>query len=216
MGFVPVRIQWTEGAQVESMQDFVEQVERHKDEFYRYIRRTAWDAESADDIFSAAVLAAWENRDRFTPGTNFRAWMYRIITNKCFVANRVTMRTPAPLDEVREGDLVSMEQEAGYDDVLANPEEFLERCGDEVYHALSKLSAAQRACLMLRGAEKFSYKEIADLLNIPLGTVMTHLSRGRARVRKELLEYARAHGYVRGTRDNITRFDQRRAGLGGW
>ena len=205
---------------METMNDFVEQIDRHKDEFYRYIRRTAWSAEAVDDIFSSAVLSAWENREKFTPGTNFRAWMYRIITNKCFVANRNTMRTPAPIDDINEGDLVALEQDAGYGDVLADPSEFLSKCGDEVFHAMEKLSVHQRACLLLRSTEKFSYKEIADMLNIPLGTVMTHLSRGRARLRSELMDYGRAHGFVReknAGRDNITRLDDvRRAGTGGF
>lgn len=200
------------------MDGFVELIERHKDEFYRYIRRTAWDVGTADDIFSAAVLAAWENRDKFTPGTNFRAWMYRIITNKCYVANRVTGRTPANIDDVRESELATLPHEPGYEDVLSNPAEFLDQCGDEVYVALGKLSAPQRACLLLRGAEKFSYNEIADILNIPLGTVMTHLSRGRARMRMDLMEYAQTRGFVRskGSAGNITRLDDvRRAGQGG-
>lgn len=198
------------------MDDFVQKIDRHKDEFYRYIRRMAWDSESVDDIFSSAVLAAWENRDKFQPGTNFRAWMYRIITNKCYVANRVTKRTPQPLEETREADLMSVTSEGGYEDVLANPQQFLEDCGDEVYRAVEQLSPAQRACLLLRSGEKFSYKEIADILNIPLGTVMTHLSRGRARLRKDLMNYARARGFVRSGRGNITRLDDvRRAAQGG-
>jgi RNA polymerase sigma-70 factor (ECF subfamily) len=85
---------------------------------------------------------------------------------------------------------------------------------------MEKLSVHQRACLLLRSTEKFSYKEIADMLNIPLGTVMTHLSRGRARLRSELMDYGRAHGFVReknAGRDNITRLDDvRRAGTGGF
>lgn len=199
------------------MDDFVQRIDRHKDEFYRYIRRMAWDSEAVDDIFSSAVLAAWENREKFQPGTNFRAWMYRIITNKCYVANRVTKRTPSPLDETREADLVSTLDDPGYDDILADPQQFLQECGDEVYLAVERLSPAQRSCLLLRSGERFSYKEIADILNIPLGTVMTHLSRGRARLRKDLLGYARSRGFVRpGSRTNITSLEEvRRAVQGG-
>lgn len=199
------------------MDDFVEQIERHKDEFYRYIRRTAWDVNVADDIFSSSVLAAWENREKFTPGTNFRAWMYRIITNKCYVANRVTGRTPSPIDDIRETEFAMMDEDPGYNDVLADPTKFLEQCGDEVYVAFGKLSVPQRACLLLRSAEKFSYNEIADILNIPLGTVMTHLSRGRAKLRAELMDYARERGHLpaRMKGDNITRLDDRRRVHGG-
>ena len=90
------------------MDDFIEKVERYRDEFYRYVLRTLWDPGMADDVFSSAILAAWENQHKFTPGTNFRAWMYRIITNKCYVANRVTGRTPAPIDDVPESSFLAL------------------------------------------------------------------------------------------------------------
>lgn len=179
------------------MDDFLEQVDRYKDEFYRYAVRTLWDPGVADDVFSSAVLAAWENQHKFTPGTNFRAWMYRIITNKCYVANRVTGRTPAPIDDVPESAFLSLGKDRAYYDVLENPGRVMEACGDEVNTAMGKLSPAQRTCLLLRGVEKFSYKEIAEIMEIPVGTVMTHLSRGRAKLRKELLAYARQQGIVR-------------------
>ena len=179
------------------MDDFIEQVERYRDEFYRYTLRTLWDSGMADDVFSSAILAAWENQHKFTPGTNFRAWMYRIITNKCYVANRHTGRTPAPIDEVPESAFLTLPDDRGYYDVLERPQEVLEECGDEVHRAMTNLSPAQRKCLLLRGVEKFSYKEIAEIMDIPVGTVMTHLSRGRARMRKELLTYAQNAGIVR-------------------
>ena len=179
------------------MEDFIEQVERYRDEFYRYVHRTLWDPGMADDVFSSAVLAAWENRHKFTPGTNFRAWVYRILTNKCYVANRVTGRTPAPIDDVPESAFLTLSDDRAYYDVLENPGEVMEECGEEVNNAMATLSPAQRTCLLLRGVEKFSYKEIAEIMEIPVGTVMTHLSRGRAKLRKELVEYARERGIVR-------------------
>lgn len=179
------------------MDDFLQQVERYRDEFYRYVLRAAWDSSAADDIFSAAVLAAWENKHKFAPGTNFRAWMYRILTNKCFVANRETQRTPRPLEEAPEAVLLDMSQERGYEDVLEHPERFLEQCGEEVYRAMKQLSTAQRTCILLRSVEKFSYKEIAEIMDIPVGTVMTHLSRGRAKLRLALMDYAKAQGILR-------------------
>ncbi len=177
-------------------EEFLKLVERHRHEFCRYVRRMAWDSGMTDDVFASAVLAAFENRHKFTPGTNFRAWMYRILTNKCYVANRETKRAMEPLDAV-EPNLVAMDRNPGYGDVLRDPSAFLEQCGDEVNQALSHLSLAERSCILLRAAEKFSYREIADILEMPVGTVMTHLSRGRAKLRKELLVYAQERGFAR-------------------
>jgi len=194
------------------MDDFIEQVERYRDEFYRYVIRTLWDPGMADDVFSSAVLAAWENQHKFTPGTNFRAWMYRIITNKCYVANRVTGRTPAPIDDVPESAFISLSADRGYYDVLDDPDRVMEACGDELNAAMDTLSPPQRTCILLRGVEKFSYKEIAEIMDIPVGTVMTHLSRGRAKLRKELLVYARAQGIVRNMPRLLPREDGSPAG----
>jgi RNA polymerase sigma-70 factor (ECF subfamily) len=177
--------------------EFLELVEKHKDEFYRFVLRTVWDKHTAEDVFAAGVLAAYENRAKFTPGTNFRAWVFRILMNKCFVANRETARTPQPLDKVEEPSLTSIQQEPGYSEILEEPMKVLDECGDEVYRAFGCLNTAERSCILLRGVERFSYKEIAEILEIPVGTVMTHLARGRAKLRKELLEYAQEQGIVR-------------------
>ncbi|GMV91850.1 MAG: ECF RNA polymerase sigma factor SigR [Candidatus Hydrogenedentota bacterium] len=176
--------------------DFLRMLEKHRDEFYRYALRTVWDSNVAEDVFQSAVLAAYENYHKFTPGTNFRAWVYRIITNKCFVANRETSRTFQPLENA-ELNLVTVEEKPGYGDLLRNPSEFLEHCGDEVHRAFRRLSTAERSCILLRSVERFSYQEIAEILEMPVGTVMTHLSRGRAKLRSDLLDYAHEEGIVR-------------------
>ena len=178
------------------MSDFLPQLEKHRDEFYRYVLRTVWDSNVAEDVFQSAVLAAFENYHKFTPGTNFRAWVYRIITNKCFVANRQTARAFEPLEKA-ETSMVALQERRDYGFVLDDPMKVLEECGDEVYRAFRRLSTAERSCILLRGIERFSYQEIAEILDIPVGTVMTHLSRGRAKLRKELLDYALDSGIIR-------------------
>ena len=178
------------------MDEFVQLIETHRHEFYGYIYRTVWDSQLADDVFSEAVLAAYQNRKNYVSGTNFRAWMYRIITNKCFLANRETARSPDRLEDQADS-LIALQNEPGYEDLLNRPDEFLSRCGDEIHIAFKKLSTAERSCLLLKAVEQFSYKEIAGILEIPVGTVMTHLSRARARLRIELLDYGRREGWLR-------------------
>lgn len=171
--------------------EFLDAIEAHRHEFFRFILRNVWDSGLAEDVFSQAVLAAYENRDRYTPGTNFRAWMYRILANKCFVANRETMRG---------GDALESDATQAADrtpDALDHPDAVLDQCGDEVFRAMRALSTAQRTCLLLRAVERFSYQEIAEILEIPVGTVMTHLARGRKKLREELVEYAHKQGVIR-------------------
>ena len=180
----------------ETADEFLSEITKNKDAFYRFIKRTVWDPAIVDDVFSSAVLAAYENRHKYTTGTNFRAWMYRILLNKCFIANRETSRRPVPLNDVTAVCKVSVSGPRTVV-VLDDPMKILDECGDEVYRAFRKLSTAQRACIMLRGVECYSYREIADVLEIPLGTVVTHLARGRAKLRTELSRYASKRGILR-------------------
>lgn len=180
---------WSMRDEERDSDEFLDGIERYKDQFYRFVKRTLWDQGVVEDVFSSAVLAAYENRHKYTPGTNFRAWMFRILQNKCFVANRETGRAGVPLDEVENTGVAAADTYEHWD-VLGDPMKVLDACGDEVCSAIKTLSAPQRACIMLRGVERFSYREIAAILEIPEGTVVTHLARGRRKLRKLLAEYA--------------------------
>jgi len=182
--------------EVLGMEEMLAMIEKHRDEFFRYARRNTSDADTAEDVFSAAVLAALDGREKFTPGSNFRAWMYRIITNKCFVANREKARSRTDLFEAAS-QFTALYDKPAYIDVLKEPDRFLETCGDEVQAAFRRLSTAERSCILLKGVERFSYKEIAGILKMPVGTVMTHLARGRAKLREDLTSYAISQGFLK-------------------
>jgi RNA polymerase sigma factor (sigma-70 family) len=122
--------------------------------------------------------------------------MYRILLNKCYVVNRETGRAFDSLDHPAAQQATAPKVEE-YGDIIRDPKTLLDECGDEVYRAFRGLSTAQRACILLRGIEKFSYQEIADIMEIPVGAVMTHLARGRKKLRGELSEYAKETGIIR-------------------
>lgn len=178
------------------MDEFLEKIEKHRGEFFRFVMRNVWDTGVCEDVFSQAVLAAYENRHKYTPGTNFRAWMFRILTNKCFVANRETARAFESLDAPGASQAPAPETKVYFDD-LDDLASVLEQCGDEVHRAFRSLSTAQRSCILLRGVEQFSYQEIAGIMEIPVGTVMTHLARGRKKLREQLAQYALETGIIR-------------------
>ncbi len=181
------------------MNDIITEIERHKDQFYRFLARTLWDTAMAEDVFASAVLTAYEHRHKFQPGTNFRAWMFKILVNKCFVANREHARACAPLEDEVVDETSRSPGHFEPETLIHNPKVFLDQCGDEVYHAFKQLSAAERACILLKDVEQFSYQEIAEILDIPAGTVMTHLARGRGRLRAKLADYARQRGILHDT-----------------
>ena len=194
------------------MDDFLREIQEQKDEFYRYVYRNVWDSSVADDVFSSAVLAAYKSKGNFKPGTNFRAWMYRILTNKCFVANREIGRRGENIEDHQDC-MVSSMRDPNYRKGVEDPDEFLAMCGDEVLMAMKRLSTMERSCLLLKTMESFSYKEIAEILEIPFGTVMTHLSRGRAKLRKELTEYAYECGHINKPKE-VIKFEDNERSLG--
>ncbi len=174
--------------------EFLELLERYKDEFYRYVCRMVWTSSAAEDVFASGIAVAWEKRESFRTGSNFRAWVYRILTNKCYVANRETKRHGPDIETIDESLFATDPDEDSA--LFENPEDLFEHLGDELLGAMNQLSTGEKSCLLLLVVEKFSYKEIAETLDMPIGTVMTHLSRGRHRLRRLLMDYVRSTGIV--------------------
>ncbi|HLF57402.1 MAG TPA: sigma-70 family RNA polymerase sigma factor [Thermoanaerobaculia bacterium] len=165
---------------------------------YNTAYRLARNAEDAEDLVQETYLRAYRSFDRFTPGTNLKAWLFRILKN-AFI-NEYRKRRAAPREEDFAGIEESFESRVDTDHVasIPNPEEVaLARSLDEgVQEALDALPADYRMAIVLADLEGFSYKEIADILEIPIGTVMSRLYRGRKQLEGQLLAYARAHNYL--------------------
>ena len=170
--------------------EFLELLEKHKDEFYRFVRRSVWNESDVEDVFSEAVMVAWEKREKFQVGTNFRAWFYKILLNKSYVANRHTKRNSVDYDAIAEVNLEEVDQEE-MPRAFSDPKYFLDQVGDELLDALEKLRVPEKTCLLLRASDSCSYKEIAAIMDIPVGTVMTHLARGRSKIKRFLREAVR-------------------------
>ena len=166
-------------------QAFMTLLETHRHEFFAFVKRSVWNEANAEDVFCAAVASAYENRAVYRPDSNFRAWMYKILVNKCFVANRQTRRAAVDIDTVDEQYLA---QETLPD--VGMPEDLdrlVHDCGDEVVGALTRLRPIERSCFLLLSLGGYSYREITE---VPGTTVVTHLARGRAKLRRWLCDYA--------------------------
>ena len=178
--------------------EFMALLEPERDALWRFARRMSWDAASAEDSLQDAIVVAWRKYDSFTPGTSFRAWTFRILSNTILNANNQLRRNLQRQVLSENLDLVSaLEKEDAYDKVLEDPEGLLAQVGDEVRGAVKALPPAERMVFLLRAVEGFAYKEIAAALEIPIGTVMSHLFRARARLREFLAEYVQQTGFAR-------------------
>jgi len=165
---------------------------------YNTALRLARNRQDAEDLVQETYLRAYRSYDQFTPGTNLKAWMFRILKN-AFI-NEYRKRRATPREEDFSGIEEVLESRVDRDRVAAipNPEEMaLAGALDEgVQRALDALPPDYRMAIVLADLEGFSYKEIADILEIPIGTVMSRLYRGRKRLEEELLGYARTRNYL--------------------
>lgn len=148
--------------------------------------------EEAEDLAQEAIVRAYEAFDRFD-GTNFKAWILRITTN--LYINRYRQRQRQPhLSSLEEDNAIEpMSAETQIPDRLL----FDEALGQEVEAALSKVPEDFRLAVILSDIEGMSYQEIADITEVPIGTVRSRIARGRALLRRALETYARREGILK-------------------
>ncbi|MGH2359391.1 MAG: sigma-70 family RNA polymerase sigma factor [bacterium] len=185
-------------------QQFEQMVEEHLNGLFGAALRMTRNRTNAEDLLQETFLRAWRSFHTFRPGTNARAWLYRILMNAYIDNYRKATREPEVVDQddVDEFYLYSKVQESDQYRRAGNPEEaFLQTLMDaDVKSALESLPETFRAVVMLADIDGFSYKEIAEILSIPIGTVMSRLHRGRKQLQVALWEYARRARYVDGAR----------------
>jgi RNA polymerase sigma-70 factor (ECF subfamily) len=162
------------------------------------------DRSLVEDVIQSSVTAAYAGFGRFVPGTNFKAWMFRFVTLEIFNRNRKIeplpiAEMPADLAAEESWELVALGET--FDAMLEDPDVVLKHFDDVVVFALQRLAPLERACLLLRAIGEFSYREIHELLSIPIGSVIGYLSRARKRLRIALAEYADERGLFRHGRD---------------
>lgn len=179
---------------------FLQHLEPLKAALEAYCRRSVHDPNAVEDVLQEAVGKAYRDFDRYSEETNFRAWMFTYLNLEILAGNRSIARhsheilpfePPVASDAIQAIERVSPEQ-------LPNvPEIALDECEDELAKAIRELSAMERSVILLRAIGEFKYREIASILEVPTGTVMSHLSRGRKHVRQRLAEWSRERNLVR-------------------
>ena len=169
----------------------------HLDALYRTALRMTRSESDAEDLVQETYIRAFRFREQFTPGTNLRAWLFRILTNTFINQYRRKAARPdeTELDDVEESILYRHMRDVSPGSASPDPEaELLDSTlSSEVKDALEALPEKFRTTVLL-DVEGFSYKEIAELLDIPIGTVMSRLHRGRRFLQKRLYDVARDRG----------------------
>ncbi|WP_276113873.1 sigma-70 family RNA polymerase sigma factor [Desertimonas flava] len=172
------------------------------------LRMTRNEADAAD-LVQETYLRAYRGFAGFKEGTNLRAWLYRILTNTYINSYRAKQRRPQETELEDVDDLYLYRRVGTIEAAVANrtatasaEDQLIDAIADDdVKQALEDLPEAFRLPVLLADVEGFAYKEIAEMLDIPIGTVMSRLHRGRKAMQKSLYDYAEAHGFTGGARD---------------
>jgi RNA polymerase sigma-70 factor (ECF subfamily) len=168
---------------------FEEEVLELADQAYRVARRLAPTQEEAEDLVQETFARAFRSWRQYTPGTNLRAWLFRILTNLNIDRGRKVQRTP-DIQPMEEGDyyLYNRLEESG---AAEDEDQVVERLSqDSIVEALAAVPHDFRDVVVLVDIGDFSYADAAQILDIPIGTVMSRLHRGRRNLKQALAEAA--------------------------
>jgi RNA polymerase sigma-70 factor (ECF subfamily) len=175
----------------------------HMQALYSAALRMTRNPADAEDLVQETFLKAYRAFDRYEDGTNLKAWLYKILTNTFINSYRAAKRRPEKADVEDIEDLYMYRRIGDLRSAGAGPsaeEEVFDRfTDDEVKEAIESLPEAFRIAVLLADVEGFSYKEIAEITEVPIGTVMSRIHRGRKALQKALLDYAVGRGLVGST-----------------
>lgn len=162
--------------QQNAFEDFETAALPHINDLFRTARRVIGNQVEAEDVVQETFLQAWKSFHRFQPGTNCRAWLFKILFHVMSHHRRKLFRLP----------VADVADETLAETAVYSPAPTEHLTDDEVLSAFEKMPQLYRAVVMLADVQEFSYKEISAVLNIPLGTVMSRLNRGRKILRQAL------------------------------
>ena len=179
---------------------FTDVAMEHMPGLYSAALRMTRNAADAEDLVQETYLKAYRSYGSFTEGTNLRAWLYRILTNTYINSYRAAQRRPEVTDVEDVEDLYLYKRLAGSgaaDAGRSAEDEALERfTDDDVKAALEALPDTFRMAVLLADVEGFSYKEISEITDVPIGTVMSRIHRGRRALQKALHDTGAVRGLV--------------------
>lgn len=170
----------------------------YRDQLYKSALRMTRSAEDAEDLIQETFLKAYKYYGRFAEGTNLKAWLFKIMKNTFINIYRKKKLQPTKVDfdDVFEGLEETLMENASVTN--ANPEEgfLFDEVDHEVRETLVSLPYDYKMVVLLADLEGFAYKEIADILEVPVGTVMSRLYRGRRMMERALLSFGKRYHYL--------------------
>jgi len=189
----------------EKVESFQDEALPHLDAVYRFALRLAGSESAAEDLVQDTFYRAWRSWEQYTPGTKCKSWLFTICRNVFLRKRERSQRHDEILTEQAPDDPESLSREnpvfAASRDEDPEGDFFESIVDDEVLAAIDDLPEEYRTAVVLSDLEGMAYKEVAELMDVPVGTVKSRLFRGRRMLQEELREYAVSMGYISGGED---------------
>lgn len=167
------------------------------DALHNFALRLTGDEDDANDLLQETYLRAFRFFDKFEKGTNCKAWLFRIMKNSYINAYQKKKKTPVQLDYEEVEKYYENVKPSNPDDAHLTADTFESLLDDEVSQAIAKLPEDFRTVIILTDIEGFTYEEVAEFVDCPIGTVRSRLHRARKMLYTELQGYAQERGYLK-------------------
>jgi len=182
--------------EIRKQQDFNEEIIPHLDALYNFGLRLTSDPNDAEDLVQDTIVKAYRFFSSYEKGTNAKAWLFRILKNSYINNYRKKSKKP---QEVDYDEVASFYETIRADRTESSDLEdkmFRELIDDDLTRALEKIPEDFRTVVLLCDVEDFTYEEIANMLDVPIGTIRSRLHRGRNLLKAQLMDYASNRGYT--------------------
>lgn len=181
--------------EVQKQEDFQEEIIPHLDAMYNFALRLTSDPNDAEDLVQDTIVKAYRFFSSYEKGTNAKAWLFRILKNSYINNYRKQSKQPNQVDYDEVSSFYETIRADRTDTSDLEDRMFRELIDDDISNALEQLPEDFRTVVLLCDVEGFTYEEIANMLDVPIGTIRSRLHRGRNLLKAELLEYAEKRGY---------------------
>jgi RNA polymerase sigma-70 factor (ECF subfamily) len=181
-------------------ENFMRHLEPLQGALEAFCRRSLYDPNAVQDVLQSAVTNAYRDFHLYVEGTNYRAWIFRYVYLETLNWNRKYARAPhaeLPADLAVDDKWHLAPDESLLRVLLDDPDPVLERCDGVLAQAVRELTPVERAVLLLQAIGEFKYREIAEIVQVPIGTVMSTLARTRLHLRQRLVTYGEEHGLLK-------------------
>ncbi len=182
--------------EIKKQKDFDDEIIPHMDALYNFALRLTSDPNDAEDLVQDTIVKAYRFFSSYEKGTNAKAWMFRILKNSFINNYRKTSKKPSQVDYDEVSSYYESVRADSTDTTDLESLMFREMMDDDLSEALSRLPEDFRTVVLLCDVDGYTYEEIANMLDVPIGTIRSRLHRGRNLLKTELLEYAKKRGYT--------------------